>query len=128
MFILQYIISERDKIMKKRDIALSLVLSIVTCGIYYIYWMIVITDDIADASGDHSISGGMTFLLSLITCGIYSVYWAYKMGQNITIAKQNRGIVSYGQDMAIIYLLLQIFGFGIINCCIMQSELNKLEY
>ena len=114
--------------MKKSDIALSLVLSIVTCGIYYIYWMIVITDDIADASGDHSISGGMTFLLSLITCGIYSVYWAYKMGQNITIAKQNRGIVSYGQDMAIIYLLLQIFGFGIINCCIMQSELNKLEY
>lgn len=128
MFILQYIILERDGIMKKRDIALSLVLSIVTCGIYSIYWMIVLTDDIADASGDHSISGGMAFLLSLITCGIYSVYWAYKMGQNITIAKQNRGIVSYGQDMAIIYLLLQIFGFGIINYCIMQSELNKLEY
>ncbi|ROR27192.1 uncharacterized protein DUF4234 [Mobilisporobacter senegalensis] len=113
--------------MKQRDIAISVILSIITCGIYGIYWMIVLTDDIAKASDDYSVSGGMAFLLSLITCGIYSIYWAYKMGQNITIAKQKRGMDTNGQDMSIIYLLLQVFGLGIVNYCLMQSELNKMD-
>lgn len=113
--------------MKKRDIALSVILTLVTCGIYGIYWFVVLTDDIAEASGDRSISGGVAILLTIVTCGIYGYYWAYKMGQNITLAKQNRGIESTGTDMAIVYLLLQIFGLGIVNYCLMQSELNKLD-
>lgn len=112
--------------MKQRDIAISLILSIVTCGIYGIYWFIVLTDDIGDASGDRSISGGMAYLLTFITCGIYGYYWAYKMGKNITIAKENRGIEVNGTDLSVVYLLLYFFGLGIVGYCLMQSELNKM--
>jgi hypothetical protein len=116
-----------DIMMKHRDIALGVIFTILTCGIYGIYWFIVLTDDIGEASGDHSISGGVAFLLTLVTCGIYGIYWAYKMGQNLAVAKQNRGIDTNGTDMAIVYLLLQIFGLGIVNYCLMQSELNKMN-
>lgn len=113
--------------MKRREVGLSIVLSLITCGIYSIYWMIVLTDDIAEASGDHSISGGMAFLLSLVTCGIYGIYWAYKMGEHLNLAKRNRGFSGDGENSPIMYLLLQMFGLGIINYALMQSDLNKLD-
>ena len=55
-----------------------------TCGIYGIYWFIVLTDDARLASGDQQApSGGIAFLLTLVTCGIYGIYWAYKMGKTL---------------------------------------------
>ena len=66
----------------KRNLATCIILSIVTCGIYSLYWFIVITDDAKNASNDVSgASGGTALLLSIVTCGIYGIYWAYKQGE-----------------------------------------------
>lgn len=63
----------------KRNLAVSIILTIVTCGIYGIYWFIVMTDDTKNVSGDiNGASGGVAFLLTLVTCNIYGYYWAYK--------------------------------------------------
>ena len=113
--------------MVKRNIALCIVLSIVTCGIYGIYWFVVITNETNNASG-HSAdgtSGGVAFLLTLVTCGIYGYYWAYKMGEKINEAKVSRGLPS-DSNLSVIYLLLNIFGLSIITCALVQNELNKL--
>lgn len=62
--------------MRERNIAVAIILTIVTCGIYGIYWFIVLTDDARLASGDQQApSGGIAFLLTLVTCGIYGIYW-----------------------------------------------------
>ena len=109
---------------QKRDIVVSIILTIVTCGIYGIYWFIVLTDETANATEDKTLSGGVSFLLNLVTCGIYGIYWAYKMGK-ITFEysqKKNLGL----SDNSIAYLLLQIFGFGIVNYALMQNDLNKI--
>ena len=71
-------------------------------------------------------SGGVAFLLSLVTCGIYGLYWAYKQGEKIDEAKTARGIMS--SNSGIIYLLLTIFGFGIIAEALMQNELNSMAF
>lgn len=111
--------------MKERNIAVSIVLSIVTCGIYAIYWFIVVTDDIRLASGDEKLtSGGIAFLLTLLTCGIYGVYWAYKMGKALMTVKQKNNFPV--EDNSILYLILQLLGFGIINYALMQNELNQI--
>ena len=56
--------------------------SFLTCGIYSIYWMIKLNDEVNQLAGEpQATSGGMVFLFSLITCGIYGIYWAYKMGE-----------------------------------------------
>ena len=75
-------------------------------------------------SEDNSMSGGMAFLLTLITCGIYGYYWAYKMGKLVYDAKVKRGLPA--SDNAVLYLILQIFGLGIVNYCIIQSDLNAI--
>lgn len=52
----------------KRNLAVSIILTIVTCGIYGIYWFIVMTDDTKNVSGDiNGASGGVAFLLTLVT-------------------------------------------------------------
>lgn len=111
--------------MRERNIGLSIVLTLITCGIYGIYWFIVLTDDARLASNDSEApSGGIAFLLSLITCGIYGIYWAYKMGKTLQTAKQKNNLPA--EDKAVLYLVLQLLGFGIINYALMQNDLNQI--
>lgn len=115
----------RGEKMRERNIAVAIILTIVTCGIYGIYWFIVLTDDARLASGDQQApSGGIAFLLTLVTCGIYGIYWAYKMGKTLVMAKQKAGLNA--EDNSVLYLILQLFGLGIINYALMQNELNQL--
>ncbi|MFR2407705.1 MAG: DUF4234 domain-containing protein, partial [[Clostridium] symbiosum] len=53
--------------MKQRNIAVCILLLFVTCGIYGIYWMIVLNDETNALSGRIGTSGGTVFLFSLIT-------------------------------------------------------------
>ena len=109
----------------ERNIVVCILLSLITCGIYSIYWFIVMTDESNMVSDEQTASGGMAFLFTIITCGIYFYYWNYKMGQKLHQAgqKYNKTI----GDNSIVYLLLSIFGLGIINYCIIQSDLNRFS-
>ena len=110
---------------QKREIVTALILSIVTCGIYGIIWFVKLTDDTNVVSGDpNATSGGMAFLLTLITCGIYGYYWAYKRGEILDNYNVSRGLPK--SSNAVLYLVLQLFGLGIVAYCLMQSELNKI--
>ena len=110
---------------KKRDLVTSIILSIVTCGIYGIVWFIGLTDDAKAASNDETLqSGGMAFLLTLITCGIYGFFWAYKMGKAINKARVEKGMTD--DDKSTLYIILQIFGLGIVNYALMQNDLNEI--
>lgn len=64
-------------------------------------------------------------MLTLVTCGIYGFYWAYKQGEKIDKAKNMRNLPS--SNSGILYLILQLFGLGIIAYALMQNELNQLH-
>ena len=109
-----------------RNIAIAIILTIVTCGIYGIYWFIVLTNETNEAACEpNGTSGGIAFLLTLVTCGIYGFYWAYKQGEKIDKAKNMRNLPS--SNSGILYLILQLFGLGIIAYALMQNELNQLH-
>lgn len=102
-----------------RSIVLAIVLSILTCGLYAIYWIIKLTDEINTLSGNsNATSGGMVILFNIITCGIYGLYWAYKMGQNCSMLN---GDTSGGA----LNLILAIFGLQIINMALFQDTINR---
>lgn len=111
--------------MRERNIAVSIILTIVTCGIYGIYWFVVLTDEAKIASKDETApSGGITLLLNIVTCGIYGIYWAYKMGKTLMSAKETNGMTA--EDNSVLYIILQIFGLSIVNWALMQNELNAI--
>ena len=120
-----YLFKGEFVMIERRNIAVCIVLTLVTCGIYGIYWIVCLTNDVNTVSGDvNGTSGGMVVLLTIVTCGIYGIYWAYKQGEKLDFTKNNRGIPS--SNSGVLYLILQIFEFGIIAYALMQNELNKL--
>lgn len=113
------------KMIQERNIGLCILYSILTCGIYGIYWFIKLTDEANYLGGEGGeISGGIAFLLSLVTCGIYTHFWNYKMGKLMYQAQLNAGRPA--TDNSILYVILGIFGFSIVNHCIIQSDINTL--
>lgn len=111
---------------ERRNIGLNVVLSIITCGIYAIYWFYQIAQDFENTQtpGKVNMSAGMIILLDILTCGIYGYYVYYKWG-----AQTPEVFALYGrqkEDKSILYLLLSIFGLGIVNICLIQNDLNEL--
>lgn len=110
---------------RSRNIATCIILSIVTCGIYGIYWFICMVNDVNEVSENNGTSGGVVFLLSIVTCGIYMLYWMYKTGGDINAAQNMRGIRG-DSSSGVIYLILTLVGLGIVSYALIQNELNKL--
>lgn len=106
---------------RERSIVLYIILTIVTCGLFGLYWFVCLTDDTNAAANVAETSGGLALLFTIITCGIYGLYWAYKCGEKIDMAKQQRGLPA--GNGGLLYLLLFIFG-GIIAYALIQNELN----
>lgn len=111
---------------QKRDIAMCIILSIVTCGIYGIYWMISLVNDLNAASDSvNDTSGGMVFLLSLVTFNIYTLYWMYKAGEKVSYIRAKNGRPD-GSQNGLLYLILALFGLGLVSYCLIQNELNEV--
>src|SRR5690606_26879245 len=115
-----------SSMVQPRNIGLEIVLTLITCGIYGIYWFIVLTNDVGKVSGDSSFTGGKHFLLTLVTCGIWSIIWSYQAGKLIDEAYRQRGM--HGTDNSVLYLVLTLFGFGIVTYALVQNDVNKMAY
>lgn len=109
---------------KNRNIALCIVFSIITCGIYALYWLVVLTDEVNEIAGDaEGTTGGMVLLFTIITCGIYGYYWAYKTGEKVDMIRRGRGEIS--SNTGILYLILNIIGLSVVTYALIQNEINK---
>lgn len=109
-----------------RSIAMAVILTIITCGFYGIYWVISLVNELNQASGRTADqSGGMVFLLGLVTCGIYWFVWLYQAGEKVQ-AVRIRATGYPGDNSGIVYLILSLLGFSIVSFALLQYELNKV--
>ena len=105
---------------ERRSIPLSVILTIVTCGLYGLYWIIKLNDEINQLAGEpNATSSGMVILLSIVTCGIYEFYWLYKMGER---GDKIKGVNS---SSGILYIVIAILGLSIVDLCLIQDTVNK---
>lgn len=103
--------------MKKRNIVVMIVLSLVTFGIYSVYWNCAFQNELKKQTGEGF--GWLGHLLMcLVTFGIYSIYWQYAAGKRLH--KQG------ASDLSIVYLLLCFVGGSFLNPFLMQNQANKL--
>ena len=105
--------------MIKKNVAICVILTIITCGLYSLYSITIITED------NDSPKGSTVVLLSIITCGIYGLYWSYMSGKRIDNKRIEEGYSS--SELGILYLLLSLFGLSIVTLALMQNEINKFE-
>ena len=65
----------------KRNVVSSLVLSFVTCGIYYLYWLYKFDEDLKlELENDNNPL--LDVILIFVTCGLYSVYLYYRKNKS----------------------------------------------
>lgn len=105
---------------KERNIGLAIIFSILTCGIYLIYWMVKINDETLELSNKTGPSGVQVVLLTILTCGIYGYFWAYNMGRfTDSMRKVDNG------SMGIVYIIFAFLGLNIVNFAITQDAINN---
>ncbi|MDR2435117.1 MAG: DUF4234 domain-containing protein [Treponema sp.] len=71
---------------KKRGLAGLVLLSIITLGIYGLYWIFKLAKDVNTiCEGDGKKTGGLlkVLLLGIITLGIYDMVWLYMLGDRL---------------------------------------------
>lgn len=139
---------------RRKNIVVCILLSLLTCGIYDLFWLVSIANNVnrLDRVGrKKSLGGIMVLILNVLTCGIYQIYWAYKTGERIDNLK-NANKIPTSNNTAILYLfmmlLLVVFtGIGVrvgynsehlrfvpisagvirtILFCLMQNEVNNI--
>lgn len=109
---------------QERNIVVNIILSVVTCGIYGLYWLCTLTSDVDTVSQNpNKRSGVLVILLTLLTCGIYMIYYWYQNGKLMEETNQQNG--KNGSSNAILFLILSLLGFSIVNYIILQADLNK---
>lgn len=107
----------------KKNIVTSVLLSIITCGIYAIYWMYRATDDSITLSEQRGTQGGMVVFLSIITCGIYGIYWCYIMDKRLAEVEAKRRITS--KKSTVIYMIFYVLGI-IVTLALIQNRINNI--
>lgn len=115
---------------RTRSPALTLVLILLTCGMYYLYFIYIVSKETQEFLDEPDVSPGTEVLLSLATCGLWNVYWDYKMGKRIAEMCAQVGLPA--TDNSLLYLLLDLAGIGgfaslgIINPILQQDRLNRI--
>lgn len=110
--------------LQKRSVGLCIVLSLVTCGIYSLYWLYSVSNDLRSTKENPSGSAALDVVLSLITCGIYSIYLMYCFGKDLADAYENADLPR--EDQSVLYLILALLVSYIIPLALVQDRLNRL--
>ena len=108
----------------QRSIATSILLSLLTCGIYGLFWFYSLLSDLYRLTNQDG-KAGIDILFIILTGGIYGIYLNYAMGKMLYVVR-NQGNLPEKDDSAL-FLLLGIVNLGIINYSIVQSDFNQLS-
>ena len=113
-------------VVKEKSIGLCVVLSLVTCGIYSIYWLYTIAHDLNDLcesqNQEKGAEPGLVVVLSIVTCGIYLLYYLWKAGKMVSSLTRSNG--HHPSDDSIVLMVLSILQLSLVSYCILQSHIN----
>ena len=104
---------------KERNIVTAIILTLVTCGIYGIYWCIMLAKESVSVK-DASDNGLLEIILMLFLPFIGLFMCEKKFAEGCA----DKGIAH--TDNSILYLILGLVGLGIVGLCMLQNDLNKL--
>lgn len=104
---------------KKRNIVTAIILSIITCGIYMIYWAIMLAKEAVSVNDSND--NGLVEILLMIFLPFLGFFLAE---QKLAKGCAAKGIAH--NDNSILYLILGLVGLSIVNFAMMQNDLNKI--
>lgn len=108
---------------EEKNIPMYIILTLVTCGLFGMYWFVVMANDIKDLKGGDKPNGIVDLLLGIVTCGIYMWYCYYQYPKHIVDVQKAKG--KEENDVSVIALICGVLGLGIVSLALIQNEVNK---
>ena len=116
-----------------RNFVAWILLSLVTCGIYNLFFMYSLIKDVnVVCTGDGQETPGLLKFIGLgiITCGIYAIYWYYKLGERLQACGQRTGAhVSSDGTNLLLWIILGSVVCGIgyyVAMYMIIADMNRL--
>ena len=104
---------------KNRNIVTCIILSLITCGIYGIYWAVCLARDSVSVNDPND-----SAVLEIVLCLFLPFLGFFLAEQKFASGCAAQGIPH--KDNSILYLVLGLLGFSIVNFCLMQNDLNQI--
>ncbi len=105
-----------------RSVAMDLVLTIFTCGL----WNFVVQNRQIEATnyllGLAKYSFWRWLILTFVTCGLYHIYHEYIMSQDLQRVSQTPSEL----HAPLVHLIICLFGFSVITDALQQSMINQM--
>lgn len=109
--------------MQKRSVATVIILTLVTCGIYGLYWLYVTADGLEKEGQTGGTSATVQVVLALFLSVVGYIVFGIAADANLNAIKARRGIPQ--GDNKVVYILLGLF-VPIVLIGVVQNEINKL--
>ena len=106
----------------KRSVGLSIILSLVTLGIYGIYWMYLLVKN--TRSIQKNTGSCVKEMLCLFLIPYYSIYWWYITGVKTKHAFDEHH--HFTASSGVVYLVLSLLGLNLVAMAVMQNDFNSL--
>ena len=106
------------------------ILMLVTCGLYYFYWLYKTSQEMDAYTGEQGIPPIVHLLLLIFTGTLWGIAWDILTAQKIERMQQLAGITS--RNNSGLYLVLDIlgagpiYGLGMVVPFLQQNELNEI--
>ena len=116
---------------KERSIVLYVLLTVITLGIFGIYWIYAMGKDIKTLNANSEPRNpGLFALLTVITCGIFLIYVCDRYPKCIVeVQEQRQMVVNDISTMTLVLAICGVFVSGIlhlVNFGLIQNQVNLL--
>lgn len=108
------------------SIPVYLVLTLVTCGIFNLYWNYRQMQSCNELLGRDEFSFVVWLVLTVLTCGLYHLYYQYKMGAAINEIQYTTEL-PITDGLPVLSVVAAFLGVGVVADCIHQHELNRID-
>lgn len=109
--------------MTYRSVATVIILTIVTCGIYGLYWLYVTADGLENYGRTGSISPAVQLVLAIFISIAGFVLFGIAANDNLNSIRAQRGLMPV--DNKVVYIILGVF-IPIVLIGLVQNEINKM--
>jgi hypothetical protein len=103
-----------------RNIALDLILALITCGLYNIYVQYKQIEALNEIVKSEKYNFMTWLLLTIVTCGLYHIYHEYRMTEDLV-----KNVAGTSPQEPLISLVLACFGLSLIVDAIQQTHINR---
>lgn len=108
-----------------RSVVLFILLSVVTCGIFYLAWVYMMAKDLNELAAREGKQQGcdpvLSVIFSIFTCGIYSIYYYWKEGNMAYDLDKSDRFSNSGVLLAVLAIFIPIA-----SAAILQDQINTI--